>query len=67
MPTSGDPATSNSLIEEYRLFALKEKSIYAVLNLFEGEGALVRCDVWYPEHEEDDIRRLLINGSHGTL
>eukprot|EP00397_Hematodinium_sp_SG-2012_P007825 GEMP01007875.1.p1 GENE.GEMP01007875.1~~GEMP01007875.1.p1 ORF type:complete len:776 (+),score=124.09 GEMP01007875.1:805-3132(+) len=56
--------SGNSLIEDWRLFALKEKSIYSTLNYFEGEST-VRCDVWYPKAEEDEIRRLLLQHSAG--
>lgn len=59
----------NSLIEEYRLFCMKEKSIYATLNLFEGNMNL-RANCWYPADEEDQIRAMLIqsgnqSGQHG--
>eukprot|EP00922_Rhytidocystis_sp_ex-Travisia-forbesii_P043348 GHVS01064672.1.p1 GENE.GHVS01064672.1~~GHVS01064672.1.p1 ORF type:complete len:837 (+),score=111.29 GHVS01064672.1:172-2682(+) len=49
-----------SLIEEWRLFCLKEKSIYATLNLFEGTDITLRADCWFPESREEDIRRLLM-------
>jgi V-type H+-transporting ATPase subunit a len=52
----------NSLIEEWRLFCMKEKSIYATLNLFEGTMNL-RASCWYPEDDEDEIRTLLIRVS----
>mmetsp|Transcript_32649 Transcript_32649/g.74017 ORF Transcript_32649/g.74017 Transcript_32649/m.74017 type:complete len:848 (+) Transcript_32649:139-2682(+) len=54
----------DSLIEEWRLFCVKEKSIYAALNLFEGQMNL-RANCWYPEEDEDEIRRLLIQQSAG--
>ncbi|CAD7956799.1 unnamed protein product [Amoebophrya sp. A25] len=60
------PLTGNPLIEDYRLFLLKEKSLYATMNMFQGEGALLRCDVWYPASEEDQIRRLLIKHSNAS-
>ncbi|KAH7647246.1 vacuolar proton translocating ATPase 116 kDa subunit a isoform 1 [Cryptosporidium bovis] len=50
----------NSLIEEWRLFCIKEKSIYATLNLFEGSDITLRADCWYPLDEEDRIRKILI-------
>ncbi|KAL7069406.1 putative vacuolar proton translocating ATPase subunit A [Cryptosporidium serpentis] len=50
----------NSLIEEWRLFCIKEKSIYATLNLFEGSDITLRSDCWYPLEEEEKIRRILI-------
>lgn len=55
---------SNSLVEEWRMFCVKEKAIYATLNLFEGHMNL-RANCWYPEAEEDEIRRLLIQRSAG--
>ncbi|EEQ99544.1 vacuolar proton translocating ATPase 116 kD subunit A isoform, putative [Perkinsus marinus ATCC 50983] len=48
----------NSRIEEWKLFCIKERNIYATLNLFEGDVTL-RCDCWYPSKEEDSIRRVL--------
>ncbi|TRY52005.1 V-type proton ATPase subunit a [Cryptosporidium tyzzeri] len=50
----------NSLIEEWRLFCIKEKSIYATLNLFEGSDITLRADCWYPTEEEEKIRKILI-------
>mmetsp|Transcript_96759 Transcript_96759/g.282892 ORF Transcript_96759/g.282892 Transcript_96759/m.282892 type:complete len:850 (+) Transcript_96759:78-2627(+) len=55
---------SNSLIEEWRMFCVKEKAIYATLNLFEGHMNL-RANCWYPAAEEDEIRRMLIQRSTG--
>jgi len=52
----------NSLIEEWRLFCIKEKSIYATLNLFEGHMNL-RASCWYPAAEEDQIKALLVQHS----
>eukprot|EP00418_Pyrodinium_bahamense_P090121 CAMPEP_0179025010 /NCGR_PEP_ID=MMETSP0796-20121207/7754_1 /TAXON_ID=73915 /ORGANISM="Pyrodinium bahamense, Strain pbaha01" /LENGTH=847 /DNA_ID=CAMNT_0020720997 /DNA_START=44 /DNA_END=2587 /DNA_ORIENTATION=+ len=54
----------DSLIEEWRMYCAKEKAIYATLNLFEGHMNL-RANCWYPEAEEDEIRRLLIQRSAG--
>lgn len=53
----------NSKIEEWRLFCLKEKSIYATLNCFEGDITL-RAACWYPAEEEAHIRQLLIRQSN---
>lgn len=53
---------ANSLIEEWRLFCIKEKSVYATLNLFEGHMNL-RANCWYPAAEEDQIRAKLIQHS----
>jgi V-type H+-transporting ATPase subunit a len=52
----------NSVIEEWRLFCIKEKSMYATLNLFEGNMNL-RASCWYPAAEEDQIRTMLIRHS----
>ena len=49
----------NSLVEEWRMFCAKEKSIYATLNLFEGDVTL-RADCWFPANEEDEIKSLLM-------
>lgn len=51
-----------SLLEEYRLFCVKEKSIYATLNLFEGNMNL-RAVCWYPAADEDEIRAMLVQNS----
>ncbi|KAF4661247.1 H(+)-transporting V0 sector ATPase subunit a [Perkinsus chesapeaki] len=48
----------NSRIEEWRLFCIEERSIYATLNLFEGDVSM-RCDCWYPTKEKDSIREVL--------
>ncbi|CEM34423.1 unnamed protein product [Vitrella brassicaformis CCMP3155] len=53
----------NSLIEEWRLFCIKEKAIYITLNMFEGDITL-RANCWYPELEEDSIRNILIEHSN---
>jgi len=55
----------NSRIEEWRLFTLKERAIYAVLNMFEGESTL-RADCWYPDTEEGSIRSTLLQCSQAT-
>jgi len=55
----------NSLIAEWEYFCCKEKSIYATLNMFEGNMNL-RADCWYPAADEDQIRALLIRQSSGT-
>eukprot|EP00386_Alphamonas_edax_P002393 GDKI01007106.1.p1 GENE.GDKI01007106.1~~GDKI01007106.1.p1 ORF type:complete len:678 (-),score=256.43 GDKI01007106.1:433-2466(-) len=53
----------NSLLEEWRMFCLKEKSIYATLNMFEGDITL-RANCWYPEAEEDKVNQLLTRQSN---
>jgi len=56
---------SDSLIEELRLFCIKEKSIYTTLNCFEGHMNL-RANCWYPAEEEDQIRAMLIQQERGN-
>jgi len=56
--------SGNSLIEDWRLFCAKEKANYATLNLFEGNTTL-RCDLWYPAKDEDQLQRLLTQHSLG--
>ena len=53
-PPAGRP-TANSKLEEYRLFAIKEKAIYSVLN----QGMALSCGVWYPLADETNIHSLL--------
>jgi len=57
--------SGNSLLEDWRLFCMKEKSVYAVLNQCEGEQTL-RVNVWYPEADEESIRELLVKTSNAT-
>lgn len=51
----------NSLVEEWRLFCLKEKSIFATLNMFTGGEHHLTCraDCWFPADEESEIKRIL--------
>jgi len=56
-PPSQNPQ-ANSKLEEWRLFCIKEKSIFNILNLCSGEIAL-RVNVWYPAAEEAGIKALL--------
>lgn len=51
---------SNSLIEEWRQFCVKEKSIYATLNQFDNSSMHLRADCWFPEEEEDSIRKDIV-------
>merc|ERR1719498_1212801 len=53
-------AGRSSLIEEWRTFCVKEKSIYAVLNMFEGTTHL-RANIWFAESEESTIQQVLQN------
>jgi len=55
----------NSKIEEWRLFCIKEKSIYSILNLCQ-EGMTLRVDVWYPLAEEKKIKTLLESVAPGS-
>lgn len=57
--------TGNSVIEDLRLFCLQEKSIYATLNCCHDDMTL-RVDCWYPEIEEDNIKRILDQGNLAT-
>lgn len=50
--------TGNSRLEDWRLFCLKEKSIYAGLNFFDGDTAL-HCEIWFSATEEESLRALL--------
>merc|ERR1719487_42270 len=45
----------NSRIEEYRLFCVKEKSQYTIMNLFNEHDVILRTNVWYPTAEQDNI------------
>ena len=58
--------TGNSLVEEWRMFCAKEKSIYATLNLFEGDVTL-RADCWFPAVEEDEIKGLLMLSNRSAM
>lgn len=57
--------TGNSLIEDWRMFSMKEKSLYTILNQCEGEATL-RVNVWYPSADEEEIKKLLIKNSTTT-
>merc|ERR1712039_321458 len=52
------PGGGNSKIEDWRLFCIKEKSIYSILNQCE-EGMALRVNVWYPAGDEAKIQGLL--------
>jgi len=56
-PSSGNPK-GNAKIEDWRLFCVKEKSIYTVLNQCE-EGMALRVNVWYPASDEVRIKAIL--------
>jgi len=48
----------NSKMEEWRLFCIKEKSIYSILNLCQ-EGMTLNVDVWYPVADLKKIKHVL--------
>ena len=61
----------HSPVEIFRLFILKEKGLYATLNLFAGALTL-RCDCWFPEGDIEKIQTALasagrILGAGATL
>jgi len=58
---SSPRANGNSLLEDYRMHLVIEKSIYASLNLFESSGSTLRCDCWYAEAEESMIAQTLLS------
>eukprot|EP00928_Gymnodinium_smaydae_P058011 TRINITY_DN4121_c0_g2_i1.p1 TRINITY_DN4121_c0_g2~~TRINITY_DN4121_c0_g2_i1.p1 ORF type:complete len:847 (-),score=121.79 TRINITY_DN4121_c0_g2_i1:219-2669(-) len=49
---------ANSKIEDLRLFCIKEKAIYTILNMCTGDMVL-RVNVWYPASEEAEINTIL--------
>ena len=51
-----------SLIEEYRLFVLKEKSIYHNLNMFTLKGNMYYGNCWCPKADEQRILHALSSG-----
>merc|ERR1719393_32284 len=53
----------NSRIEEYRLFCLKEKSQYNIMNMFNEHDVILRTNVWYPTAEQSDIESALAAGA----
>jgi V-type H+-transporting ATPase subunit a len=55
----------NSRIEDYILFCVQEKSIYATLNLC-TDGMNLRVDCWYPTEEEGTIKAILEKGNKGS-
>jgi len=48
----------NSKIEDYRLFCKQEKSSYHVMNLFEHTGMTMRCNIWYPEIDQEQLEAI---------
>lgn len=59
----------NSLVENWRLFCIKEKSIFATLNMFTGGEHHLTCraDCWFPAAEEGEIRRILSTRPPATV
>ena len=59
---------SNSKIEDWRLFCLKERSIYATLNMFENVGSTsYQANVWYPAEDEGKIKRVVEGEKLGAV
>jgi len=54
--------SGNSKIEDWRLFCMQEKSIYATLNLCQDDMTL-RVNCWYPKIEEETIKKILDKGN----
>jgi V-type H+-transporting ATPase subunit a len=50
-------------LEKWRLFCVKEKSIYATLNLFEEGGAQIKTVCWFAASEETQVRAVLADCS----
>jgi V-type H+-transporting ATPase subunit a len=48
----------NSKIEDWRLFCVKEKAVYNILNSCKGDINL-QVDIWYPASDESKIQSLL--------
>merc|ERR1719487_3150194 len=65
LSTDTPSKSGNSLLEDYRLFCIKEKSIYATLNLCSGE-VLLRVNCWYPSEDYESIQGALSSVSSGT-
>eukprot|EP00929_Paragymnodinium_shiwhaense_P095925 TRINITY_DN5724_c0_g1_i5.p1 TRINITY_DN5724_c0_g1~~TRINITY_DN5724_c0_g1_i5.p1 ORF type:complete len:812 (-),score=250.07 TRINITY_DN5724_c0_g1_i5:234-2669(-) len=53
----------NSRIEEYRLFCVKEKSQYNIMNMFNEHDVILRTSVWYPTAEQGKIESELAAGA----
>jgi len=53
---------ANSKIEEYRLFCIRERSLYTALNMCEEKGQTLTASVWYPSAEEQNIKEALRRG-----
>jgi len=60
--TSNSVQTGNSKIEDWRLFCVQEKSIYATLNMCQDDLTL-RVNCWYPTNEEHHIKQILEKGN----
>jgi len=55
---------SNSLIEDYHLFLLKEKTIYDIMNLCNEHDVILRTSVWYPTSEQKAVEKVLEDVAH---
>ena len=57
---------SCSLIEEYRLFLLKEKYIYTIMNYFKQDDAdVIKVKCWCAESDESTIKQALFSIAKG--
>jgi len=61
----GDNQGANSKIEDWRLFCIKEKSIYSIMNLCTGKLVL-NVNVWYPLAQQYDIKKVLEKASEDS-
>jgi len=54
--------TGNSLLEDWRLYCMKEKAVFGVMNGCDGDATL-RVNCWYPVSMEEELRTLLLKHS----
>eukprot|EP00923_Selenidium_pygospionis_P007630 GHVN01013057.1.p1 GENE.GHVN01013057.1~~GHVN01013057.1.p1 ORF type:complete len:899 (+),score=133.18 GHVN01013057.1:482-3178(+) len=50
---------SNSRIQEWQYYVNKEKSVLAVVDMFESRDLFLSCNVWYAEMEETQIQKTI--------
>lgn len=65
LEAAGGRADANSKIEDYRLFLAKEKSIYSIMNMCNGD-MLLTVNVWFPAEEEAEIHKMLSHANAGV-
>jgi vacuolar-type H+-ATPase subunit I/STV1 len=41
------------MIEEYKVYMLKEKTIYGTMNLFKSDSNIYQCKCWCPKEKEN--------------